>query len=117
MIPIKDRCYAFSLGIIKFLRSSEWDRLNMVIANQLMRSATSIGANVTEASNSSSRLEFRRYYEIALKSSNESIYWLNLIRDSNGLNNNKDLSALIIECSEISKMLGASVKKLKQTNK
>lgn len=113
MIPIKERCYAFSIAIIKFLRSTEWDKLNMVLVYQLMRSATSIGANITEAPASSSRTEYRRYFEIALKSCNESIYWLNLIRDSNGLHNHKGLLALITECQEIAKMLGASVKKLK----
>lgn len=113
MIPIKDRCYSFSLAVIKFLKGREWDRLNMVLVNQLMRSATSIGANVTEALCSSSRAEFRRHYEIALKSSNESVYWLKLIGDSNALNNNKELFALVNECREIANILGAAVKKLK----
>lgn len=113
MIPIKDRCYSFSLAVIKFLKSSDWDILNGVLLNQLLRSATSIGANVTEAQGSSSRAEFKRYYEIALRSANESLYWLNLIRDSNALNEHKHLRALIIECTEISKMLGAAVTKLK----
>src|SRR5437763_364325 len=78
---LKYRCYDFSLGIIKFLKSKKWDRLSFIIVNQLMRSALSIGANVIEAKNSSSRLEFKRHYEIALKSSNESKYWICLLRD------------------------------------
>ena len=53
-----------------------------VIADQLIRSATSIGANLTESKASSSRREFKKFYEIALKSANETKYWLGLLRDS-----------------------------------
>jgi four helix bundle protein len=67
--------------MIKFLKSKKWDSLSLVIVKQLMRSSVSFGANVTEAKNSSSRLEFKRYYEIALKSANESKYWICLLRD------------------------------------
>ena len=78
-----------------------------------MRSGTSIGANVVEAANSSSRIEFRRYYEIALKSANESKYWLCLIRDGNDLKNDEQIGELLMECNELSKILAASVIKLK----
>lgn len=78
---IKNRCYHFSLEVIKFLRLCKWDALSMVVIKQLMRSATSVGANVVEAKNSSSRNEFKRYYEIALKSCNETTYWLCILRD------------------------------------
>jgi four helix bundle protein len=67
--------------MIKFLKSKKWDSLSLVIVKQLMRSSVSFGANVTEAKNSSSRLEFKRYYEIALKAANESKYWICLLRD------------------------------------
>ena len=78
---IKYRCYQFSLSVIRFLRAGKWDSLSLVIVKQLMRSASSVGANVIEAKNSSTRLEFKRYYEIALKSCNESKYWICLLRD------------------------------------
>jgi four helix bundle protein len=60
--------------MIKFLRSKKWDSLSLIVVKQLMCAAVSIGANVTEAKNSSSRTEFKRYYEIALKSANETKY-------------------------------------------
>lgn len=50
--------------------------------NQLIRSATSVGANLFEARASSSRLEFKKFYEIALKSANETKYWLCMLRDA-----------------------------------
>lgn len=73
---IKYRCYQFSLFVIRFLKAGKWDSLSLVIVKQLMRSESSVGANVVEAKNSSTRLEFKRYYEIALKSCNESKYWI-----------------------------------------
>jgi four helix bundle protein len=53
-----------------------------IIIDQLIRSATSIGANLIEARAASSRLEFKRFYEISLKSANETKYWLCLLRDA-----------------------------------
>ena len=80
-----------------------------------MRSASSIGANVVEAANSSSRVEFKRYYEIALKSANGSKYWICSIRDGNDLKNDKKLDELLMECTELSKIFAASVIKLKSS--
>lgn len=117
MVPLKERCYSFSLKMIKFLKGREWDKLNMVLVYQLMRSATSVGANVSEASGSSTRREYKRYFEISLKSSNESLYWLNLLKDSNEWEQQEQVNELIIECTALSKMLTAAVKKLKENKK
>lgn len=78
---IGHRTHSFSLRIISFVSKLPKDKLYWVISDQLMRSGTSIGANVREAKCSRSRAEFARYYEIALKSANETCYWLDLIRD------------------------------------
>lgn len=112
---LKVRCYQFSLSTISLLKKVKWDHLNAVVIKQLMRSATSVGANVVEAKNSSSRLEFKRYYEIALKSSNESKYWLCILRDAFELNG-EELNKILSEADELSKILAASIIKLK-TNK
>ncbi len=110
---IKYRCYQFSLSVIKFLRAGKWDSLSLVIVKQLMRSASSVGANVIEAKNSSTRLEFKRYYEIALKSCNESKYWICLLRD--GFEKKDDeLSKILKEADEISRILASSIIKLKK---
>ena len=95
------------------MKNNKWDKLSYIIVQQLMRSAVSIGANVTEAKNSSTRTEFKRYYEIALKSSNESKYWMCLLRDGFEFENN-DLKQLINEANELSKILASSVLKLKK---
>jgi four helix bundle protein len=106
---VRLRCYGFSIKVIKLLEKLPEKRVYWVIGDQLLRSATSIGANIVEAKSSSSRRDFIRFYEIALKSANESKYWFGLLRDATKL----DVDDLLLELSEISKMLGASVITLK----
>ena len=110
---IKYRCYLFSLMVIKFLKAGKWDSLSMIIVKQLMRSASSVGANVIEAKNSSSRIEFKRYYEIALKTCNESKMWTFLLRKG-FKKENVELNNILKEADEISRILAASVIKLKK---
>jgi four helix bundle protein len=79
---LRHRCYYFSVSLIRFLGTLPEKRVFWTIGDQLLRSGTSVGANVVEASAASSRKDFTRYYEIALKSANESKYWLCLLRDT-----------------------------------
>jgi len=109
---LKHRCYSFSIEIIKFLETLPSKRVYWVISDQLLRSATSIGANITEARSSSSRRDFIKFYEIALKSANETEYWLCLLRDATDVDKNK-INKILQEAEEISKMVGASVLTLK----
>ena len=110
---LNERSYLFSLRMIKFLRSKKWDYFGIVLVKQLMRSAVSVGANLTEAKNSSTRLEFKRYYEIALKSANETKYWISLVSD--GFDENSDeLIDIKREVDELSRIIAASIIKLKK---
>ena len=113
---VKIRAYKFSLDIIRFINQLPSKRAFWVIGDQLLRSATSIGANMIEAQASSSKREFIKFYEISLKSANETKYWLSLIRDSYpGFAH--ECSLLIEENSEICNMLGASILTLKGKNR
>src|SRR3990170_506461 len=112
---LKDRCYKFSLQIISTVSDLPNKRTAWIIADQLIRSATSIGANLVEARASSSRREYKKFYEIALKSANESVYWLSLLKDS-GLAQTYVINPLIGEAIELANMLGAGVLKLKSKN-
>lgn len=98
---------------MRYLKARKWDSLSLVIVKQLMRSASSVGANVIEAKNSSTRLEFKRYYEIALKSCNESKYWICLLRDGFD-KKEEELSNILKEADEISRILASSIIKLKE---
>ncbi len=109
---LRYRCYDFSIAIIKFIDSLPNQKTYWVIADQLLRSATSIGANIIEAKASSSRRDFIRFYEIALKSANETKYWLCLLRDATKAER-ISVNKLLKETEEISKMLGSSILTLK----
>ena len=109
---LKYRCYYYSIKIIKFLETLPEKKIYWVISDQLLRAATSIGANIVEAKASSSKKDFIKFYEIALKSANETKYWLGLLRDATDADKNK-VSQLLKEVEEISKMLGSSLLTLK----
>ena len=109
------RCYKFSLDAITLVDTFPNKRAAWIIADQLIRAATSIGANLVEGKSSSSRLEYKKFYEIALKSSNETKYWLCLLRDTS-FTDKEIIEKLLAEVTEISNMLAAGVMKLKQKN-
>ncbi len=109
---LRIRSYLFSLEIIKFINSLPKTNSFLTIGNQLLRSATSIGANIIEAQGASSRRDFIKFFQIALKSANETTYWLSLLRD--GFKDFINQSTkLLSELEEISKMLGRSLITLK----
>jgi four helix bundle protein len=114
---IKYRTYQFSLEIIRFIGALPNKKVYWVIGDQLLRSATSIGANIVEAQAASSRRDFVRYYEIALKSANETKYWLCLLRDADILDNTSKVIKLLQETTEIARILGASLLTLKGKRK
>jgi len=84
---LKHRAYRYSIKIIEFLDTLPRDISTGVIVKQLLRSATSIGANIVEAKGASSKRDFTNFFSHSLKSANESLYWLGLLRDAKKINN------------------------------
>ncbi len=112
----KKRCYNFSINILKFSENLRNKRINWPIIDQLVRSATSIGANVVEGGNSTSKKEFINYFQIALKSASETLYWLSIVKEVN--NDNKDnAESLIKECSELKKLVSSIILNTKQNSR
>lgn len=109
---IRYRAYHFSLTIIDFVKDFPEKRVYWIIGDQLLRSATSIGANLFEAKSSSSKKDFIKFYEIALKSANETKYWLCLLRDSK-LTDREKTEQILKETNEISNMIGSSLLTMK----
>ena len=109
---LKVRSYKFSLSLIKILDGLPNESSSQIIAKQLLRSGTSIGANLVEAQSSSSRLEFKKFHEIALKSANETRYWIGLLRDSGKLDT-ATCNTLLTEATELSNMIASGVMRLK----
>ncbi|MBI2045990.1 MAG: four helix bundle protein [Parcubacteria group bacterium] len=87
-----------------------------VISKQLIRSATSIGSNIIEAQAGSTKKDFTNFFSYALKSANESKFWLGLLRDS-GKGNKEKCNKLLQETIELSNMLGSSILTLKGKKK
>jgi four helix bundle protein len=98
----KKRCFNFSINTINFCKILPKDITSPII-NQLIRSSTSIGANIVEGGNSTSKKEFINYFQIALKSASETLYWLALLKEINK-RYSKQIDSLINECTEIKKL-------------
>ncbi|MHC4488404.1 MAG: four helix bundle protein [Planctomycetota bacterium] len=109
---LKCRAYQYSVGIIEFLDTLPKDTSSQVITKQLLRSATSIGANIVEAKGASSKRDFTNFFSHSLKSANESLYWLGLLRDAKKINH-PQLEYLLNETKELANMLGSSILTLK----
>lgn len=110
---IKKRCYEFSKRIVRFINNNVFKPINYSIIDQVLRSATSIGANVIEGKSGSSRKDLINFYSMALKSANETKYWLCLIRDTLEVNKS-EMNEMIQEADEISKIIARSIITLKQ---
>lgn len=116
-IDIKKRAFSYALEIIKFIdRLNKSDLSVQVIARQLMRSATSIGANIIEAQASSSKREFTNFISYSLKPANESKFWLALLRDS-GKGDKGHVDSLLAETRELANILASSILTLKGKRK
>ena len=92
------------------------ERSSWIIADQLLRSGMSIGANLIEATASSSKLEFKKFHEIALKSANETKYWLHLLKDS-GKADTAIIEKLLKEVTELTNMIASGILKMKGKKK
>jgi four helix bundle protein len=98
--------------VIRFLETLPEKRSYRILSDQLLRAATSIGANVVEARSASSKKDFMHYYEIALKSANETSYWLSLLQD--GLDvRGPQIEAVIAETDELKRIIAASLLTMK----
>ena len=111
-IDLKNRAYKYSIAIIEFLDTLPKDTSSQVIVKQLLRSATSIGANIVEAKGTCSKRDFTNFFSHSLKSANESLYWLGLLRDAKKIDN-PQLRYLLSETQELANILGSSVLTLK----
>ena len=109
---LKHRAYQYSIKIIEFLDTLPKDASTEVITKQLLRSATSIGANIVEAKGASSKRDFTNFFSHSLKSANESLYWLGLLRDAKKINS-AQLEYLLDETKELANILGSSILTLK----
>lgn len=112
---LKDRCYKFSLAVISLVDTLPNKKAAWIITDQLLRAAMSVGANLIEGSAASSRLEYKKFYEIALKSANETKYWPCLLRDSK-IGGNREGANSSEGSNRISKYVSSWSNKVKKKN-
>lgn len=112
----RKRAHAFALKVISFCQTLPNQRIYWTIVDQLIRSSMSIGANLFEAIAAASRKDFINYYQMALKSANETLYWLYILRDSSLEEVDREIvQELILECDQLCKMIGKSIISLKKS--
>ena len=109
---IHEKSYHFALRIVKLCNYLQKEKRESVMSKQLLRSGTSIGANVAESEHAQSRADFCSKLNIALKEAAETDYWLRLLHDS-GLLNDKEFKSVFADCKEIESLLAAIVKSTK----
>lgn len=106
---IRDLSYSFALRMIKVYQYLCTEHQEYVMSKQVLRSATSIGANVREAIRAESRADFGHKLRISLKEASETEYWLELLRDSQYLTPNL-ADSLLEDCRRILRVLTSIIK-------
>ena len=107
VVFIKSKAYA--LRIIKLYKYLCEDKREFILSKQLLRSGTSIGANISEATNSQSKKEFIAKMNISLKEAAETEYWLELLKESDYITL-KEFESINFDCNEIKSLLVAIIK-------
>lgn len=113
---VLDKSKAFALRIIKLYKYLCDEKREYVLSKQLLRSGTSVGANVREAQRGQSKPDFYSKLNISLKEADESAYWLELLHES-GYLNEEQFYSLIEDCNEIIALLVSITKKQKEVNR
>jgi len=109
---IQQKTYRFALEIIKLAHKLK-GAIHYEISSQMLRTGTSIGANVEQAIGGQSRKDFSSKLPIAYKEARGSHYWLRLIRDAS-LYNELEVNQRLFECEEILKIITAILNKVKR---
>jgi four helix bundle protein len=106
---LQSRTKAFALRILKLVDALPRTAAGRAISNQLVRSATSVGANYRAACRARSRAEFAAKLGTVLEEADESLYWLEMVRDG-GLMSESQLSLLLREANELTAIAAAGRK-------
>lgn len=109
---LKDKSYVFALEVIKVYRHLSEKQREFVLSKQLLRSGTSIGANIEEADGAQSKRDFLHKVSISFKEAKECKYWLRLLKDGQLLESS-DADSLLIQLDELLKIMTAIIKTTK----
>ena len=110
---VLEKSFSFAARIVKLCQYLKKEKQEYDMSRQLLRSGTSVGANITESQQAQSRADFVSKLNIALKEAQETDYWLRLLYTTNYLND-KQYQSIITDCREIEYLLIAIVKTSKK---
>lgn len=105
---IQEKSFVFAVKIIKFSRILQMERKEFVLSKQLLRSGTSIGANVEEAIGAHTKRDFAAKMSISAREARETMYWLKLLREAMVVDS-VDLQSLLNEGQEILTILNSII--------
>lgn len=114
--PLKIRTLDFGKTIVGFCRTLDHDAINKPLLTQLVRSGTSTGANYSEANGASSRKDFKNKIHITKKEAQETIYWLEILKDGNP-NRLQEIEDIIAECDALCKIFGKIISTINKNSK
>lgn len=109
---IRDKSLAFAVRIVKLSQFLRREKREYVLSKQLLRSGTSIGANVTEAIDGVSRNDFLNKMSISMKECSETLYWLELLYQTDYLTQ-AQYNSIHSDCLELRRILASIIKTIK----
>jgi four helix bundle protein len=107
------KSYAFAIRIVKSYRFLSDEKKEFILSKQLLKSGTSIGANVAEANGAISKADFSAKLSISYKECLETKYWLNLLKDT-GFIEQKVFQSMYTDADELAKILYSTLKKTRK---
>ena len=109
---IEEKSFHFAVRIVKLNQYLRTKKKEYILSKQLLRSGTSIGANVAESQQAQSRADFISKLEIALKETTETKYWLRLMKET-GYLSETEFESIFLDCAELEKILVRIIKSTK----
>ena len=110
MIPLlKDKSYSFAVEIVRLVQYLQQEKKEYVLSKQILKSGTSIGALIHEAVFAQSDSDYLNKLAVSLKEANETLYWLNLLRDTDYIDLYEKLAEIV---KELIALLASCVKTL-----
>ena len=113
--PLTKKSYLFGVRVVRMVKFIKCSPKEYGMINQVFRSGTAIGALVSEATYAQSTADFVNKLSIALKECNETLYWLNILKDTDFLNE-QEFESINSDCQELLALLISSIKTAKQNN-
>ncbi|MDP3683654.1 MAG: four helix bundle protein [Ignavibacteria bacterium] len=109
---LKEKSYQFAIRIVKLYQFLKEEKKEFTLSKQILRSGTSIGANIEEAIGAQSQKDFYMKLNISYKEARETHYWLRILHDTNYIDD-KQFQSIIKDCDELLKITGTIIKTMK----